>query len=1069
MEPPRKRPRLLNPLATQEEQEEDPEEDELLSLPAEVNARRDPNLRLERSRQRAVFKLKSAFESIFERYGRDFEGVGDEVDLRSGRIVVNNGHIEGMRGSDLLVGGGSEDEDEDEGGQDEEGEGEEEGGEMNEEERILQGGREVEVGLGLGLGAVMMPQVMMGPSSGMGMGGGVMLPQMMGSSELAMGGGFGGWPGSMGGQPGLSNMGFGGQMGVNVMFPGEMGPNMMFPGQMGGFNGWPSAFGPHMSLQTSDPTWQAPALPPSYMYGPGTVAVAPKVKKKRISLAAAREDQGDNEDDILLGVSTGDKSRETTETPIKQKLLLPKPPPGTGSEKKKKGPVRRKSKIGVDTSKQAVPKGAETGTAKAPSPQQEDVTMAEEDNTPSKTEAVQPVVETVAAETDPVPTEPEKTAPHTETESTEAPEQKPTVMAVQSRPPTVKDPAPVDDSDLYVYVSDSEHKSARKPRNQSLRVEIVAKMPLDITSFRAITPEQGEAGSPIMLDINAEDGGSAETTAPLTLEEKDANQPERPERPPSPQSEKENKTQLEPPEEVFTRHVVDAEYDFSDEDEPMPRKKQQPLKQAGASRKKDESLLRKTLRKPLSLVASDTGAMSDKPQDAPMPDAGNLDPTDSSLEHQANREDERVAVDLEQPSPQPASSIINRESSIPDSMVQPPQITEVIYTIGNRETPWPKRRRGGPSFRGRDPRGEIPDSDPIGGFSTQEDLDDDMRPPSPSLSFREDDEETTLEIPDSYIEPSSELEIPEEEPPRDHTVPSPTLSSYAPDDEMLGPIASLSLQPQDVEMLDPAPTVFSPPAHETSDSAPALSSQSHDGAITETASSPLPDTPHDDINNMTLEGIDITSSPLIHKPAQRKGDFNLRLSTPSYLATPPRRPRGRPPKAKPTPAAKADTATPFTTSKSTPTAPKPTKTPTSKRPTTTPSTFVKSTTPTVAKPNKTPTSKPPPRSSTSISSTTVKPTKTPITSKRPPVSSSTTKTTTTTTTSVSSTAKRKRRSGVLSLLSDSEDDELDLLSPSASSVRPVVLRSSPASNHVRLFSRVTPRPSYAVKGDDGSG
>lgn len=66
-----------------------------------------------------VNKFKMVFESIFERYGRDFEGVGDEVDLRIGRIVVNNGYIEGMRGSDFLVG-----ESEDEG----DGEGENGGG-----------------------------------------------------------------------------------------------------------------------------------------------------------------------------------------------------------------------------------------------------------------------------------------------------------------------------------------------------------------------------------------------------------------------------------------------------------------------------------------------------------------------------------------------------------------------------------------------------------------------------------------------------------------------------------------------------------------------------------------------------------------------------------------------------------------------------------------------------------------------------------------------------------------------------------------------------------------------------
>ena len=38
-------------------------------------------------------KFKSKLEAIFEKYDRDFTGIGDEVDLRTGRIVVNNGHL----------------------------------------------------------------------------------------------------------------------------------------------------------------------------------------------------------------------------------------------------------------------------------------------------------------------------------------------------------------------------------------------------------------------------------------------------------------------------------------------------------------------------------------------------------------------------------------------------------------------------------------------------------------------------------------------------------------------------------------------------------------------------------------------------------------------------------------------------------------------------------------------------------------------------------------------------------------------------------------------------------------
>ena len=42
-------------------------------------------------------RLKSTFEAIFEKYGKDFSGIGDEVDLATGKIVVNNGHLLSMQ------------------------------------------------------------------------------------------------------------------------------------------------------------------------------------------------------------------------------------------------------------------------------------------------------------------------------------------------------------------------------------------------------------------------------------------------------------------------------------------------------------------------------------------------------------------------------------------------------------------------------------------------------------------------------------------------------------------------------------------------------------------------------------------------------------------------------------------------------------------------------------------------------------------------------------------------------------------------------------------------------------
>ncbi|THY72915.1 hypothetical protein D6C94_06228 [Aureobasidium pullulans] len=47
----------------------------------------------QRGRQRIDLKLKGTFERIFEKYAKDFTGVGDEIDMETGEVVVNNGHL----------------------------------------------------------------------------------------------------------------------------------------------------------------------------------------------------------------------------------------------------------------------------------------------------------------------------------------------------------------------------------------------------------------------------------------------------------------------------------------------------------------------------------------------------------------------------------------------------------------------------------------------------------------------------------------------------------------------------------------------------------------------------------------------------------------------------------------------------------------------------------------------------------------------------------------------------------------------------------------------------------------
>ncbi|KAJ9656648.1 hypothetical protein H2201_008475 [Coniosporium apollinis] len=52
---------------------------------------------LERARHANDMRLKSEFEAIFAKYSKDFSEIGDEIDLKTGEIVVDNGHLATMR------------------------------------------------------------------------------------------------------------------------------------------------------------------------------------------------------------------------------------------------------------------------------------------------------------------------------------------------------------------------------------------------------------------------------------------------------------------------------------------------------------------------------------------------------------------------------------------------------------------------------------------------------------------------------------------------------------------------------------------------------------------------------------------------------------------------------------------------------------------------------------------------------------------------------------------------------------------------------------------------------------
>ncbi|KFA65746.1 hypothetical protein S40285_04894 [Stachybotrys chlorohalonatus IBT 40285] len=116
MKPPAKRRRVEDLQAHDSD-----DSDELNFKPHEVLARRDPGYDLSLKRAHADHRFQATMAHIFDKYGRDFEGIGDEIDMFTGEIVVNNGHLHRMRNEGDVGDGTHLDEDEDEDEDDEGG------------------------------------------------------------------------------------------------------------------------------------------------------------------------------------------------------------------------------------------------------------------------------------------------------------------------------------------------------------------------------------------------------------------------------------------------------------------------------------------------------------------------------------------------------------------------------------------------------------------------------------------------------------------------------------------------------------------------------------------------------------------------------------------------------------------------------------------------------------------------------------------------------------------------------------------------------------------------------------
>ncbi|KAI1932031.1 hypothetical protein LOZ66_006954 [Ophidiomyces ophidiicola] len=49
-------------------------------------------------------RLASCLESIYQKYGKDFDGVGDEIDLTNRQLVIDNGHLESLESHEEIGG-----------------------------------------------------------------------------------------------------------------------------------------------------------------------------------------------------------------------------------------------------------------------------------------------------------------------------------------------------------------------------------------------------------------------------------------------------------------------------------------------------------------------------------------------------------------------------------------------------------------------------------------------------------------------------------------------------------------------------------------------------------------------------------------------------------------------------------------------------------------------------------------------------------------------------------------------------------------------------------------------------
>ncbi|KAJ4394076.1 hypothetical protein N0V93_003293 [Gnomoniopsis smithogilvyi] len=250
------------------------DDDELFLEPEELNQRRDPSFVLAKGRAKAATQLKSRFEDIFAKYERDFTGIGDEIDLATGEVVVDNGHLSSMRSmKDWIV-------DDD---QDEDGEGDEDEHDQVEGEAEAEADAEETVRSSPGDVDERRPDSTNGYPQD---------PWQIAEPS---------WPVQFASREPLL---------LESIFPAQSHPKIQDQSY------------PHLTNGTSmsaDPTWQAPELPPSAFlskklgpngrhYG-GTMPVVTRTVLRK-SLKAPNSPEADNEDDLQTASGSAPGTKE---------------------------------------------------------------------------------------------------------------------------------------------------------------------------------------------------------------------------------------------------------------------------------------------------------------------------------------------------------------------------------------------------------------------------------------------------------------------------------------------------------------------------------------------------------------------------------------------------------------------------------------------------------------------------------------------------------------------------------------------------------------------------------------